>query len=309
MNHMPRLIRLVAFAALLPVTARAEWDRTPTSIAWRVNGQDVWRFSFDPKYGKPFFHPLTLNGATSFTNFKPEDHPWHYAHWFSWKYINHVNYWEEDRTSGQAAGRTRWDTPAIFTRSDGSVTIRMHLTYARPTGEVDMTENRTIAVSAPAPDGSYHIDWSLSFTAGADGAVLDRTPMLGEPDGVVNGGYAGLSIRLAAAPMMMSVMTSKGAVTSYDHDRARPAAAAVAGNFTLDGKDMGGIAVLSDAGADAPWYIINVPTDFRFIDAAILAPAIRTVPANGSFALHYRVAMKGTAWTAENLSAALNGWQ
>jgi hypothetical protein len=305
-------LRSFIFVAILAAPLAAQWDKTPTSVAWTANGRDVWRFSFDPKFGKPFFHPLTVAAGQSFTNFKPEDHPWHYAHWFSWKYINHVNYWEEDRQSGQAAGRTRWDTPEIATRNDGSATIKMHLTYTRPTGEVDMTEDRTITVSAPGSDGSYAIDWSMRFTAGAEGAVLDRTPMPGEPNGVVNGGYAGLSMRLAAAPMMMSIMTSNGAVGAYDHDRARPGAPAVAGNFTQDGKDMGGIAVLSDpanAGQEAPWYIINVPTDFRFIDAAILAPAIRTIPANGTFSLRYRVSLKGSAWSQQELVKALNSWK
>jgi hypothetical protein len=277
---MRALLRSFIFVAVLSAPLAAQWDKTPTSVAWTANGRDVWRFSFDPKFGKPFFHPLTVAAGQSFTNFKPEDHPWHYAHWFSWKYINHVNYWEEDRISGQAAGRTRWDTPEIATRSDGSATIKMHLTYTRPTGEVDMT--------------------------------VDRTPLLGEPNGAVNGGYAGLSMRLAAAPVMMSIMTSNGAVSAYEHDRARPGAPAVAGNFTLDGKDLGGVAVLSDpanAGQEAPWYIINVPTDFRFIDAAILAPAIRTIPAHGTFSLRYRVSLKGSAWSQQELVNALNRWK
>src|SRR5688500_19719288 len=42
---------------------------------------------------------------------------------------------------------------------------------------------------------------------------LDRTPMPGEPNGAVNGGYAGLSARLAAAPVTMTVMSTEGPVT------------------------------------------------------------------------------------------------
>jgi hypothetical protein len=97
----------------------------------------------------------------------------------------------------QAAGATRWSAPTIDARPDGSARITMRLTYARPTGEVDLTEARVLDVSAPASDGSYTIDWSMRFTAGKDSAVLDRTPMPGEPNGVINGGYAGLSARLA----------------------------------------------------------------------------------------------------------------
>jgi hypothetical protein len=293
---------------------RGEWVRTETSIARKLGDSTLWRFSFDPKAGKPYFHPVAVGNGPSLTNFKPEDHPWHYALWFSWKYINHVNYWEENRVSGQAAGKTSWSAPVIDARPDGSARITMNVTYTRPTGEVDLTEARLLDVSTPASDGSYTIDWNMQFTAGKDGAVLDRTPMPGEPNGVVNGGYAGLSARLAAAPAVMSIVTTEGPVPLSDFrgDRARPNAAAVAGNFTLDGRDLGGLAMMSDPAniaEHAPWYIIDNRRDFRFICAAILAPAIRTIPANGTFALHYRVALRRSAWTEAALADAIRQWR
>ena len=292
--------------------ARGTWQRTENSLAWKVGDSTLWRFSYDPKAGKPYFHPVAAGNGPSLTNFKPEDHPWHYALWFSWKYINHVNYWEENRVSGQAAGATRWSAPTIDARPDGSARITMRLTYARPTGEVDLTEARVLDVSAPAADGSYTIDWNMRFTAGKDGAALDRTPMPGEPNGVVNGGYAGLSARLAATPATMAVMTTEGPVTEFRGERARPNAAAVAGNFSLDGRDLGGVAILSDPAniaEKAPWYIIDNKRDFRFICAAILAPAVRTIPPNGEMALRYRVAIGRTAWTQEALVEAMRGWK
>jgi hypothetical protein len=291
--------------------ARGVWDRGEHSLAWKVGDSTRWRFSFDPKAGKPYLHPVTVGNGPSLTNFKPEDHPWHYALWFSWKYINHVNYWEENRVSGQAAGATRWSTPVIDARPDGSARITMQLTYTRPTGETDLTEARVLDVSAPALDGSYTIDWRMRFTAGKDGAVLDRTPMPGEPNGVINGGYAGLSARLAAAPATMTVIGTEGPVTDFRGDRARPNAAAVAGNFSLDGRDIGGVAILSDPAniaEKAPWYIIDNKRDFRFICAAILAPAVRTIPPNGELALRYRVALRPTAWTREALVEAMRRW-
>ena len=123
-------------------TARAEWQRDETTIAWRDgNGNVVWKFSFDPQKGKPFFHPICV-GGTALTNFKPEDHPWHYGLWFSWKYINKANYWEEDRQTGKAEGSTRWNTPVIEAKPDGNAIIKLDLTYAHPSGRVDITEKR-----------------------------------------------------------------------------------------------------------------------------------------------------------------------
>ena len=288
---------------LLPAIAQADWQRDDTTLAWRSGTNTIWRFSFDPKKGKTFFHPLTAGDRRALTFFKPEDHPWHYGLWFSWKYINHVNYWEEDRQTGKAEGATRWSAPAIDTRPDGSATIRFDVNYVHPSDRIDLVEKRELKISAVAPDGSYAIDWRAHFTAGAQGAILDRTPMPGEPDGKVNGGYAGLGLRMPPAPLVMTVLCSTGAVTRFENDRARPNAAAVACNFMDGTKDLGGVAIFSDpanAGENAPWYLINSEL-MRFACAAILAPKRLTLPPGGQLELHYRIAVSPRAWTQREL--------
>jgi hypothetical protein len=148
--------------------------------------------------------------------------------------------------------------------------------------------------------------------------TLDRTPMPGEPNGAVNGGYAGLSIRLAASPLTMAVTSTEGPVAEFVRDRARPWASAVGASFAQDGADVGAVAILTDAAnagtnaeSKAPWYVINAPApqDFRFLCAAILAPAPRTIPAGGELRLRYRVALRRAAWTPEALDAALRQWR
>lgn len=301
--------------ALLETAAFGEWQRDDKSLAW-VSGTNVfWRFSFDPARGKPFFHPLAPAGKTPLTNFRPADHPWHYALWFSWKYIDragegkHVNYWEEN-SAGNAQGKTRWEPPAIETHPDGRATIRMKLGYVNPSGETDMTELRELRVSAPAPDGAFTIDWSARFTAGDKDLVLDRTPMPGEPGGAVNGGYAGLSARMVPLPVAMSVVTTAGPVERFVSNRARPNAAAVACNFTDDSRDIGGLAFFSDpanTGGDAPWYIID-SRQMPFICQALLAPKPRPVPARGEFTLRYRIAVSPKAWTQAELETCQQEW-
>jgi hypothetical protein len=299
----------VIFWSLLSATvisqpARAEWQREETSLAWRDGTNVVWRFSFDPKKGKTFFDPVAVRGTT-LTNFKPEDHPWHYGLWFSWKYINKANYWEENRQTGKAEGVTRWDTPAIETKPDGSALLKLSVTYTHPSGRVDLTESRALKISALAADGSYTIDWQADFTAGKEGAVLDRTPMPGEPDGKINGGYAGLGLRMAAPPLTFSAVCSTGVVERFVGERARPFAPAVAFNFGNDGRDVGGIALFSDpanAGENAPWYIVN-SKEMRFACAAILAPKILTLKPDEKMKLHYRIAVRPTAWTVDSLRA------
>jgi hypothetical protein len=155
------------------------------------------------------------------------------------------------------------------------------------------------------------IDWSAHFIAGKEGAVLDRTPLLGEPNGVVNGGYAGLGIRMAAAPLGIAFVSPAGPITNFTSDRARLSAPAVACNFTDGANEVGSIAILSDpanAGENGPWYLIN-SAQFRFACSAILAPKPRTVAAGGQFDLRYRIALRRAAWTPGALQAAYASWQ
>ena len=291
------------------VTARAEWRRTDTSIAWEQDGAVAWRFHFDPAKGKPFFQPIAV-GGTDLTMFQPEDHPWHYALWFSWKYINGANYWEESRETGRAEGQTRWGNPRTETRPDGGATILLDLEYAHPSGRIDLKERRRLEISRPDGAGGFTLDWSAEFTAGPEGAVLDRTPMPGEPDGRVNGGYAGLSVRLAPPPLAMKMVTSGGPVDQFTQNRARPSAPAAAANFYRDGSPVGGVAFLSataNGGERAPWYLIDNGV-MRFMCAAILAPAVKKLGPGEGWTLRYRVAVHGGEWTPEALRDAVAKW-
>ena len=297
--------------AVLSAAPAGEWQRDAGSIAWRQGTEVVWRFSFDSKHGKAFFDPLGPAGGPRLTNFKPEDHPWHYGLWFSWKYVNGANYWEENRTTGKAEGLTSWTPPAIETQPDGRASIAMDVAYTHPSGRIDLKEARQIVVTAPAADGSFSIDWRARFVAGPEGAILGRTAMPGEPNGAFNGGYAGLGARLASEPLVMTLVSTEGPVTEFTRNRARPNAAAVGANFAENGIPVGGIAMLSDPnniGERAPWYLINEPA-MRFMDPAVLAPAVRTLKAGEIWTLNYRILLRKTAWTPDALRSAVSAWQ
>jgi predicted dehydrogenase len=279
-----------------------EWQRTETSLAWLAGGHTVWKLSFDPKTGnKPFFHPLSVAGGPALTWARPDDHPWHYGLWFSWKYINAVNYWEESRDTGLPDGVTRWRVASIDTQPDGRAKIRFDVTYVHPSGRVDLTESRTLDISAPATDGSYIIDWHSTFTAGKEGALLDRTPMPGDPNGQVNGGYAGLGLRTAPDPLTIAFVSSDSPITQFDSNRARPNAHAVAANFKEGDHEAGAIAIVSDS-PTSPWYLVNAPKDrMRFLCAAVLAPQPMQLSPGGALQLHYRIAVRREGWTPEAL--------
>ncbi|HEY4328106.1 MAG TPA: DUF6807 family protein [Phycisphaerae bacterium] len=319
--------------ALAALPASADWQQDDKTLSWKASNAKpdalpVWRFSFDNTKGKSFFEPLTVAGGPELTNYKPEDHPWHYGLWFSWKYIDnpdHVNYWEEDPKTGNAAsdtfGKTGWKAPKITTKPDGSAAIHLDLTYTSNKGVVNMTEARDIAVSPVAADGSYKIDWRAHFTVGTTPVDLDRTPMPGEPKGATNGGYAGIGLRMAGNPLIMKVTSTIGPIDKFESSRARPNAAAIACNFTKDGKEVGSIALFSDPdnteklgnGKDASWYIINDDTlnsgaGFRFACPSILGPKIIHLDAGKTLDLHYQFALTPKPWSTEALKTEQEAW-
>ena len=275
--------------------------QTEDSVQCDLDGETLWRFSFATNQAKPCFHPLAVSGSEPLTHFRPADHRWHYGLWFSWKYINHVNYWEEDK-SGRSEGTTKWETPKIKPEKDGSAKISMVLSYISPSNVTMMAEQRDIRVSAPGRDGAVTIDWTGKFTAGDVPLVLDRTAMPGEENGQVNGGYAGFSLRAAQSPATCEFITIEGPVTKFESDRARPNSKAAACNVTQKGR-TDGVAIFShtsNTGGDSPWYMVNSKS-MHWFSPVLLAPAPKKVKPHETFTWKFRVMTRAEAWTPEML--------
>ena len=215
------------------------------SLTLMTGDQVLWRFNHAPDAAQSYFHPLALPGTGALTRNAPKDHVWHHGLWFSWKYINGINYWEHEKGGTRPAGRTSLEMERIEARPDHSALMRMKLVYGHGTQTPVLAEERSIEVTSPAADGSYTIDWEGRFTALAETVVLDRTPPPNEPGGVAWGGYAGLSLRLANFDQRAAV-TPAGEVTFNRQNRYRGRHSA----FEYSGLSAGrpvGIAVLDRA--------------------------------------------------------------
>lgn len=182
--------------SLTATSRELNWRQEKNSVALMNNDKTVWQHHFDKVEGKPYFHPLSTMDGSVLTAMRPEDHPWHRAVWFSWKFINGLNYWEEDRETGKSEGITELKSVASKLNKDFTAEFKIELAYHPPMGVDLLNEERTIRMSPPAEDGSYFMDWESTFTALANEVVLDRTPLPDEPNGVTWGGYAGFSARL-----------------------------------------------------------------------------------------------------------------
>jgi hypothetical protein len=302
MNH--RVIRTIlpVFALLATAPAGAAdmaWEKTEGRVALMQAGRTVWAFNHGADATKPHFHPLTLGGGSSMTWLRPPDHVWHCGLWFSWKFINQVNYWEEDKKTGKPAGLTLWSNVVVETRPDFSARIAMDVTYAPPGQPAVMTERRVIMVSAPAADGAYTIDWDAAFKAGPAAVVLEATPV--NPARTA-GGYGGLIWRVAADLKEWQAVSDSGRKDLAAHGEP---ARALDFSGILDGKPAG-IAILDhrgNRGHPTPWFLrLDPRKPYGLHGPGILFNGPVTVAANEAMPLRYRAIVHPGRWTAEDLA-------
>ena len=170
-------------------------DPTSQAISMTVAGKTCWTYVPQSKEGKPYFHPLAIPGTDDIlTSFRPPDHAWHLGFWFSWKFINGINFWEPDTN-----GITRVLSQAVTPADDMTFTADCTLAYIAK-GKEAVREKRSVRVITQ-PNGNYAIEWDSTFTAHDVEAVFSSTPV--KKDGSGNwatGGYAGLMLRLADSP-------------------------------------------------------------------------------------------------------------
>lgn len=209
------LLQFVVLAQAQPAPAAdVRWDhRKGEQLSLILDGKPLWTYHYSAK-DVPYFHPVSLPGGPTLTALAPKDHPWHRALWFCWKYLNHVNYWEwaQIRKPG-TKGIDPHGVPAGWTRVTGNEEVQTGPEGARiamaihygTTRTLVLKEQRSINVSMPRPDGSYTIDWHMTFTAQGQDVVIDRTP-----PGPVSGGYAGLSYRAPDSVTQVQVLDSEG---------------------------------------------------------------------------------------------------
>jgi type 1 glutamine amidotransferase len=296
------ILGFLTVGAACAETPALRWDVVSSNtFALKLGDADVWRFHADPAHDtKPYFDPVAVAGAPSLTCPKPADHPWHLGLWFSWKFINGVNYWEEK--DGKPDGATAWETPVSELRPDGSAVITLALAYT----PARLRETREIVISAPAADGSYTMDWNQRFTADAR-VTLDRTPIPGEPNGVGWGGYAGLSCRFTRAfTDVQSFAAADGRVTVSERGTAYLYGVSGAEQSGLiDGAPYGLAMLPHPAAFRAPgdWYVIE-QKGFTYLNAATLLAGAVTLEPGQTLGLRHRIHIHPGRWGAPELARA-----
>ena len=146
--------------AAITAFRQSKLERTATGVRMTRSGRTLWNLELDTPEGRPFFHPLALPGGRTLTDLRPADHVWHLGAWFSWKFINGVNYWEPAdaaRTGAEPAGETRVVKKSVRTEGLDCV-VDLKLAYGpRGADAPVLLEDRTVTIDPPDPNGGYII--------------------------------------------------------------------------------------------------------------------------------------------------------
>jgi Methane oxygenase PmoA len=293
-SHVPRLISLLVFA--LSGIAPADdpvftWRKDETTLALLSHGKTVWRLVFDPAKPKSYFHPLATMDGRVMTALEPDDHRWHRGLWWSWKFINGVNYWEENPRTGKSDGLTRLTRSHAVSSDDFSARVELDFQYQAPEQKPLLTENRQLLITPPDAAGTYMIDWKSKFTAADQAVTFERTLPPHLPGGVSYGGYAGLSLRMAKGLQGFSFRTSEGGTTTAAH--GKPAR-------WVDLSDPAcGITILDHPGNlrhAPPWYLHSSNAMLFFSPSPLFNEPLELAP-GASISVSYRIIVHSQAVT------------
>lgn len=191
---------------------KTHWTYIPgRSLALIEGGDTLVHYDFSTsEAAKPYVHPLRTSEGTLLTSYQPSDHVWHRGLWFAWKYINGVNYWEEE-PNAKGVLVSEGATIALkgeTLRYDGDAAVLAHeLKYVAPDKAITMRETRQIIVQPPSMDGTFRLDFAHAFTVGDMEIELSATPVTKETPW---GGYAGLGIRTARSLQQFKVLNNEG---------------------------------------------------------------------------------------------------
>jgi hypothetical protein len=267
-------------------------------LADTTTGSVRWRYVYGGK-PKPFFHPLCTPAGHLLSSFEPSDHLWHRGLWFTIKFVNGENFWEERPPFGTQRTTT---PPATSHAANGAITIASQQTWHRPyDAGVVIDEQRTI-VHRELDAGSYALDFATTLTPRAD-VLLDRTPF------TTWGGYGGLVFRAHRGWQKGRLLFADGTVS----ERPTP----VHGKWVdlsglLDGGDQvsGGVAIFDhprNVRHPTPWYGGTQGTNY-YVNAAFLFNEPLSVRAGEPLALRYRVIVHDGSWERDRLESQYQAW-
>ena len=248
-----------------------------------------WSYNADHRK-RPNVHPLAAPSGAVLTRDAPDDHPWHHALWFTIKFVNGENFWEEVPPYG-----------VLRHVDEGTV----H--WIRPDREtVVLVDHRTITEVDLGADDAYALDWSITLEPQAD-LVLDRTPF------TTWGGYGGLSLRGRPDWTDTRLLLADGSV----HDRVLGTPSPWCDlSGQVDGTEAGVLFLHGPANPrhPVPWYGSTRAATYgdegwsNFLNAAFLWEEPLSLRAGEALPLSFRVVVHDGVWDVDRCGAEWSRW-
>jgi hypothetical protein len=254
-----------------------------------VTVDDRWTYVWSARR-RPFVHPLTTPSGLLLTRDAPDDHPWHHGMWFTIKFVNEENFWEEYGDYGVL----RHQGEPTVDRGDRSVTVAGAVSWVRPDRETVVIDEKRALTYRVIADDAYLIDFDTTLVPRVE-VTLDRTPF------TTWGGYGGLTVRGSDRWTDTRLLLADDGAGQHVH--GRPARWCDLSNET------GGLAILdhpSNPRSPVPWYGSTSADTYgagwaNFFNAAFLWDASMPVEADEPLRLRYRVVVHDRMWDASRL--------
>ena len=244
---------------------------------------DRWTYNADHRK-RPNVHPLRTPSGITLTRDAPDDHPWHHGLWFTIKYVNEENFWEEVDAYGVL--RHVDATTVHWIRPDRHTVV---IVDERSLTQVDLT------------DDAYALDWQITLTPQVD-VVLDRTEF------TTWGGYGGLALRGRGDWTDTRLLLSDGT----EHERLLGAPGEWLDlSGSIDGGEAG--VLLLDHPANprhpVPWYASTRAATYgdegwsNFANAAFLWDSALEWPAHTPLPFRFRIVVHDGPWDRQRCAA------
>jgi hypothetical protein len=260
----------------------------------------LWTYVYGGK-PKPYFHPVCTPAGHCLTLFEPHDHFWHRGLWFTIKFINGENFWEEYGEFGTQQTRL---PPAVSHGPQGQIALESALDWVRPPGKAGPAtvfhEQRRITFR-PLEAEAYALDFDTALTAQAD-LLLDRTPF------TTWGGYGGLTFRGNRNWQETRLLFSDGSTS--DRPIGIPALwCDLSGKLDGGNQLAGGVAMFDhpdNPRHPSPWYGSTGAN--HYFNAAFLFHEPMPLAAGERLAFRYRVLVHDGVWDVPRLQAAYTAY-
>jgi hypothetical protein len=247
-------------------------------------------YRYDGALPKPCVHPLVTPRGHVLSGFEMSDHVWHRGLWFTIKFVNGANFWEEQPPFGVQVSRSQPVCELVAPRKL-RITHRLKWT-SEATGAV-IDEMRMLTFRS---DGV--IDWATELRARKD-LTLDRTPF------TTWGGYGGLAFRAARELHDVNFLLPNGDTASAlaGQSHAWTVMQAKVDGGAEQHVSIGMIDHPANPRSPSPWYCKS-GNGFNYMNPALLFHEPMSLKEGDLLRLRYRVMHRDGFWTPDEFASA-----